>query len=240
MLEYTNSEMHYIKLLEFKKKNLGNLDDDAKHRIYEALGNYCIGKYLHGGIKYYSEAFDIINDEIKFGVRFNRKEFSEIFFTNKIEIASKIKEFKWAYDFIGKYRDRLNEEHRKDIVNLSYAIIEFESKNYLASLDYLTKITIHHPLLRFRIRNYTLQNYYELNYFEQAFLMVDAYRHLLEKDKIIEVNRKERYIIFLFFFQKLLEVKSGSLKTELDLLKKDIEAKSVGMKQWLLEKADEI
>jgi hypothetical protein len=240
MLVYTKSEMHYSKLLEFKEKHLCNLDDLGRHRIFEALGNYCIMQYQQGGINYYKEAFNLINDEIKHGVRFNRKEFSEIFFTNKVEIASKIGEFKWADDFILNYKDRLNKENREDIVNFSHSIVAFESKSYRDSLDRLSKINLQHPLLRFRIRNYTLLNYYELNYVEQAFLMLDAYRHMLEKDKKIEKNRKERYSTFLYCFQKLLEIKSGSENTEIDLLKRDIELKSVFMKHWLLEKVDEL
>jgi hypothetical protein len=239
MLSYRKEHLHYIKLLELKRDHLQLLDDHGKHRIFEALGNYCINNYQLGNIGFYNDAFNLINEEIKFGVRFNRKEFSEIFFTNKVEIASKLKEFKWAYDFIGQYKDRLNHEHRDDIVNFCFAIIEFESKNYLASLDVFSKIDLNHPLLKFRIRNYTLQNYYELNYFEQAFLMLDAYRHMLEKDKKLDVSRKERYNTFLYYFQKLLEVKSGSMNIEMDTLKKEIETKSVFMKQWLLEKTNE-
>jgi len=52
--------------------------------------------------------------------------------------------------------------------------------------------------------------------------------------------RKERYNTFLYYFQKLLEAKSGSLNTEIDLLKRDIESGSVFMKEWLLEKSNEI
>ncbi len=240
MLSYSKDEIYYLKLLDLKSKYLYALDEDGKHRIFEALGNYCIEKYQQGGLKYYSEAFYIFNDEIKSGIRFKRKEFSEIFFTNKVEIASKIKEFKWAYDFVEKYMERLNKRHREDIVNFCRAIIEFESKNYLISLDLLAKINLHHPLLRFRIRNYTMLNYYELNYLEAAYSLIDSYRHLLEKDKKIEISRKERYKTFLNFCQKLLGMKSGYKKIEKNKLKKNIEENSVFMKLWLLEKIEEL
>ena len=239
IVSYRNEPSHYNTLYELKNKHIQILDDDAKHRIFEALGNYCIKSYHQGGIKHYKDAFILIDDEIKSGVRFKRNEFSEIFFTNKIEIASKVKEYKWAYDFIVKYKNRLNEKNREDIVNFCYAIIEFESNNYLASLDHLSKINLKHPLLKFRIRNYTLLNYFELNNYEQAFLMLDAYRHMLEKDEKVETGRKERYFLFLYYYQKLLDMKSGSLNTEIELLKRDIETRSFFMKQWLLEKAGE-
>ena len=239
MVSYRNEQSYYTKLIQLKNDCLQLLDELGKHRIFESLGNYCITNYQKGDIKYYKEAFILINDEIKLGVRFYRKEFSEIFFTNKVEIASKVKEFKWADDFIVKYKDRLNKEHRDDIVNFSYAIIEFERNSYLASINRLSKINLHNPLLKFRIRNYTLLNYYELNNYEQAFLMLDAYRHMLEKDKKLERGRIERYYLFLHYYQKLLEIKSGSFTSDLELLKRDIAAKSVFMKTWLLEKADE-
>jgi hypothetical protein len=240
MLSYSKDEIYYLKLLDLKSKYLYALDEDGKHRIFEALGNYCIERYQHGGIKYYRVAFDIINDEIKFGVRFKRKVFSEIFFTNKVEISSKVNEFKWAHDFIEEYMNRLNKQNRGDIVNFSKAIIEFESKNYFASMDFLTRIKLHHPLLRYRIRNYTMLNYYELNYIESAYSLIDSYRHMLEKDKKIELNRKERYKAFIDFYRKLLVMKSGYKKFEKEMLKKNIEKNSVFMKQWLLEKIDEL
>jgi hypothetical protein len=240
MLSLRNEEIHYLRLLELKRKYLNKLDDNGKHRIFEALGNYCIKKYQQGQLSYYSEAFNIFNDEIKHGVRFSRKEFSEIFFTNKVEIASKIHEFKWAYDFICEYKDRLNYYHREDIVHFSYAIIEFEKKNYTVSLENLAKVNLYHPLLRFRIRNYTLLNYYELSYTEQAFSLIDSYKHMLLKDRKIEKSRKERYMAFLTLFHKLLEIKSGSKKIHRDFIEIEIRSKSVFMKAWLLEKAKEL
>ncbi len=240
MLSYSNEEIYYLKLLDLKSKYLHALDDDGKHRIFEALGNYCIERYQKEGIKYYREAFNIIKDEINSGVRFNRKEFSVIFFTNKVEIASKVKEFKWAYEFIDKYMDRLNNQNRTDVVNFCYAIIEFERKNYLASMDFLTSINLHHPLLRFRIRNYTMLNYYELNYLESAYSLIDSFKHMLEKEKKIEISRKKRYKAFIDFYRKLLIMKSGSKDFEKEMLKKNIEKNSVFMKQWLLEKIDEL
>jgi len=240
MVSYSKEKLYYDKLLELKNEYLQILDENGKHRIFEALGNYCILRYQQGSINYYNEAFNIINDEIKHGVRYNRKEFSEIFFTNKVEIASKVKEFEWADDFIVKYKDRLKKENREDIVNFSYAIIEFERTNFKASLIRLSKINLQQPLLRFRIRNYTLLNYYELNHTEQAFLMLDAYRHLLEKDKKVDIGRKVRYNTFLTYYQKLLEIKSGGTAADLQFIKRDIGSKPVFMKEWLLEKANEI
>lgn len=240
MLTHRKEEIYYLKLLDLKNTYLHSLDDSGKHRIFEALGNHCINNYQLGGIKYYREAFNLINDEIKNGIRFSRKEFSEIFFTNKVEIASKIKEFRWAYYFIDKYKERLNSQNRNDIVNFCYAIIEFESGNYPASLDLLAKINLHHPLLRFRIRNYTLLNYYELNYFEQAFSLVDSYKHMLAKDKKMKTSWKERYNAFLSLYQKLLETKFGSKKIDKDFVRKEIESKSAFMKEWLLEKVNQL
>jgi hypothetical protein len=239
MLAHKENDLHYFELLELKQKYLQILDDDGKHRIFEALGNYCISRYQSGGIKYYREAFNIINDEIKHGVRFNRKEFSEIFFTNKIEIASKVKEFEWARVFIEKYKDRLNSEHRRDIVNFCYAIIEFETGNYRASLNFLSKINLHHPLLRFRIRNYTLLNYYELNYIEQSYSLIDTYKHMLAKDRKLGQNRKDRYSAFVNSYNGVLDLKVNYDETEKGLLKKNVEASSVFMKHWLLEKIEE-
>lgn len=240
MLTLHKEEHHYLNLLELKSKYLKRLDDSGKHRTFEALGNYCIIQYQQGQFSYYRNAFNIFIDEIKHGVRFSRKEFSEIFFTNKVEIASKIHEFKWAYDFIGNYKDRLNKYHRDDIVHLSYAIIEFEKKNYSVSIENLAKVNLQHPMLRFRIRNYTLMNYYELSYTEQAFSLVDAYRHMLTKDRKIEKSIKERYIASLALYQKLLEIKSGKKKIDKDFIENEIRSKSVFMKAWLLEKAKEL
>jgi hypothetical protein len=62
---------------------------------------------------------------------------------------------------------------------------------------------------------------------------------MLEKDKKVEIGRKERYNTFLYYFQKLLEVKLGDRNIETDKLKNEIETKSVFMKQWLLEKINE-
>lgn len=240
MLLYKNEHPYFLNVVKLKDKYLNLCDNTDKHYIYEELDSYCIRKISEGDLSFYRTAFNLSCEEIEKGVRFNFKVFSDVFFTNKVDVASKLKEFKWAHNFIEKYKDRLSNEHRQDIVNFSYAIIEFESKKYTTSLDHLAKINLQHPLLKFRVRNYTLLNYFELGYVEQAFSMIDTYKHMLANDKKIEPGRKKRYNSFLSLYQKLMDTKSGNKDNEKGMLKREIESKSVFMKQWLLEKACEL
>ncbi len=240
MLRYKNDHTYYDNLLELKNKYINMLDSEIKEYIYESMDNYCVQKIAEGNLSFYDTLFSLSNDEIINGVRFNGPLLSDIFFMNKVEVAAKVKEFEWASDFIENYRNSLNNEDSNEIINFCFAIVDFEKKNYKTSLNLLDKINLHHPLLRFRIRNYTLLNYYELDFHEQAYLMLDAYRHMLEKDTKIEKSRKDRYNAFLSLYQKLLEIKTGNKKIDRDYFKNEIGSKAVFMKEWLLEKVNEL
>ena len=57
---------------------------------------------------------------------------------------------------------------------------------------------------------------------------------------MLEESRKERYSAFLNFYHDLLDLKLDYDEIEKNMLKKNIETRSVFMKQWLLEKIDEV
>jgi hypothetical protein len=240
MLAYKNDLSYYSALTQLKNEYLHRLDRNDKHLIFEKLDNFCVARISAGETAYYRELFNLGSDEMKNGVRYDSKIFSDIFFMNKVEVAAKLKEYGWAYSFIENYGERLNQEHKDDIINFCYAIIEFEKKDFSSSLRFLSKINLNHPLLKFRLRNYMLLTYYELNYIEPAYSLLDTYRHMLKKDKKVESKRKQRYSVFLNLYQNLLDIKSGNRQIEKERVAEDIARKSIYMKQWLMEKAGEL
>jgi len=63
---------------------------------------------------------------------------------------------------------------------------------------------------------------------------------MLAKDRKLVQNRKDRYSAFVNSCNGVLDLKVNYDETEKGLLKKNVEASSVFMKHWLLEKIDEM
>ena len=80
--------------------------------------------------------------------------------------------------------------------------------------------------------------YYELNMTEEAFYIIDTYKHYIKRnetasDLVMNTNRN-----FLEYYSKLLKLKVSSDKDDVILLLKKIESAETINKEWLINKGN--
>ncbi len=86
-----------------------------------------------------------------------------------------------------------------------------------------------------------LKIYYELGNIEQAYSLVDSYKHFLSSTKEITEIYLKRYEKFLKYYFYLLRIKSGQSKEKPAFILSKIEKEDkINNKKWLLEKAAEL
>ena len=90
------------------------------------------------------------------------------------------------------------------------------------------------------IKSWTLKNYYELEYFEQAFSLIDSYKHFLTKNKSLSDHFRERHMNFLKFSEELFKIKSRiNVKPDAGIKKHLDNTVNIVHKEWLSEKISE-
>lgn len=86
-----------------------------------------------------------------------------------------------------------------------------------------------------------LRIYYELELYDAAFSMINAFRNFLSTtDEISEVFKTQQ-INFINFYNKLLKMKADNKPNDAGFIAKEIEKRdSVASKHWLIEKAKQL
>jgi hypothetical protein len=232
---------YYYLLRDLFYKNLDMFDREEKCYVFNRMINYCV-----------QQKFDM--SFIKEGLEVNKKMLEQnaysflesdcmqiLTFRNILITCCRLKEMKWLEYFIENYIKTLSPEYRVDMENLSYASLYFGKNEFEKALESISKINHEFFVFKTDLRNLLLKIYYELNHIEQAFSLVDSYKHFLSVTKEISEEVKKVNYFFINFYLKLLKIKSGQSKEQPSYIKSKIEKEeNVGNKFWLLEKTDEL
>jgi hypothetical protein len=149
--------------------------------------------------------------------------------------------FDEVYNFINEYVPKLPPEHRENMLNFSFALLYFSVGDYEKSLGYGSKINFELFVFRYDIRILLFKVYYELNFFEEAFSLLDTHRHFIKNNKTVSDYYREMHSNFIHYYNDLLKVKLGTAKFGPGLLKKNVSlVNNIYEKSWFISKANEL
>jgi SMC interacting uncharacterized protein involved in chromosome segregation len=152
-----------------------------------------------------------------------------------------LKEFEWMEHFINTYIEKLAPEQRENMHNYSSAKLHFVKRNYTFALDYIMKVNYDLFTFKYDVKTITMQIYYELNYIEEAYNLMDTYKRFLVNNKNVSQSFREWNVNFVKFYQFLLNYKTGKNKIRLDEIEKQIkDIPNVASKNWLEDKVKEL
>jgi hypothetical protein len=222
------------------------LSHDLRFSLYNILLQHCAFRILRGFKEYGKERWELDKIALSQGIYMSiaEKYFPPPAFASIVRDASEAKQFEWAEIFINDYKTGLETNNFETAINLSYALINFNKKEYETSLEYLNKIKpVKRWEFKFAVKELTLLVFYELSMFSQAYYLLDSYRHFLigmtrnfSSDRINSRNN------FIKYYMKLLKVKEVSKKAGLPEIKSDLENKELLIfnRDWLREKINEL
>ncbi|MEO8665168.1 MAG: hypothetical protein ABI462_06705 [Ignavibacteria bacterium] len=233
----------YFQLRDTFYELLNLLDREEKCFIFSHLVNYCSQNYGSTKEDFRSEIFEVYKKMLENDCySLSENEYmQELTYRNILLSAIALKEFDWVGNFSEKYSTALQPEYRDDLKNLSYAYIHFSKKEFEKALERVSKINHEFFLFKSDLKNLMLKIYYEMEYYEQAFSMIDSYKHFLSYTNEITKSYKVLFSDFLGYYMMLLKIKCGESKELPSFIKKQIQKNSeVVNRIWLLEKAEEL
>ncbi|MEO8665376.1 MAG: hypothetical protein ABI462_07755 [Ignavibacteria bacterium] len=233
-----------VKKLIFEKINyFSNLE---KFSLLNILRNYCIDKIHDRNVKFKNEGNEI-NLKLLETVDFKKDKLDSLFgliYLGTFLYAVGVKDFEFAEKFIEKNAPLLRNENRKDIYGYVRSYLEFEKGNFETALVLLSDIDAFNMVYYTKIKNLYLKIYYEMGYYEEAFSMLDTYKHFLDNKKILKESIKENLRDSIELFYKLFKIRSQPDKysaydvkeMEEDALSKSIETENL----WILKKIKQL
>jgi tetratricopeptide (TPR) repeat protein len=236
------SDEYYSK---FKKNLLDNIhlfNANEKYELYLKLESIAIQKIERGKKEFYNDLFEIYKVLIKDKIyketpnTFMKLEmFRNIFFTGMT-----LGKIEWSEKFITDNINELSPEFRKSMLNQSMAYIYFAKKDFIKSLEYITKANFDLFVHKADVKIMMLKIYYELDMFDTAFSAVETFLKFIHKNKNLSELFKNRYVEFIKIYKTLISKKSDESSIDsTDIEHEAINSKLAVSKGWLIEKAKE-
>jgi hypothetical protein len=158
--------------------------------------------------------------------------------------ASEMNEFEWAAAFIESFRSRLEPVNYETVLNLSYALFHFNKNEFEKALIFLNNIKpVKRWEFKFAVKEVTLQVFYELSMFPQAYYLADSFRHFIASmAKNFSSERIESRNNFLKYYTALLKLKENPEKKEAGKIINELKDSNtlIFNRDWLMEKAGEL
>ncbi len=156
--------------------------------------------------------------------------------------ALQLNENDWAAEFLRKYGEQISPEYSEDIISYSFAELFFTKGQFDRSLASLSKVKLKLFRLKVPVKVLQLKLYYELNYLEEAYSLIDSFTHFLTSNKKLRKNEINSYLRFLNFYREILKTKaaSGSSRINKEFKNELISASLLPHKAWLIKKAEEL
>lgn len=231
---------HFYKFRDLFYNNIQGLDREERSEMFNFLANYCAQKFTQEFIK---EGLGVYKKMLEHDAYSNSENeyMQPLMYRNIVQFCLTLKEGDWLEIFIEKYDNVLNPDYKHAMKNLSYAYLYFMRKDFEKALVSISKINNEFSLFKTDVRNLTLKIYYELGHIEQAYSLIDSYKHFLSETKEVSEANKKVFRNYIKYFLLLLKIKSGVSREKPLFIKSNIERENnLVNKKWLMEKADEL
>ncbi|HAY35291.1 MAG TPA: hypothetical protein PK536_04180 [Ignavibacteria bacterium] len=240
------SEKYYYELKKSFIKNLKYFSYLDAYDILKSLRSYCITRMRLMKSDFIDELYivdKLLLETINFSDSSVKWYIGEIF-SEIVLLSIYSKDYKFAEEFIEKYKDHLNKDVAEFETGFTKALLNLEYGNTDKALELLSVIKPVNYSMKTLIKNIYFRAYYDLQYYEEGLSVLDAYIHFINKDKNISEDKKRISVLKYNVYIKLYKIKMSpgkysafdikNLKQELNKFYFLVE------KEWFLKKLKEL
>ena len=241
LIDYKN-ELLFENFQKLLKTSFNELSRWGKYNMYLCLENACIRLQEINENKYRKILFEIYKEQLEDKL-YNYSDSSpmaEDMFRNIVINALRLSQFLWVEKFIKEYIGTLSPNHRENMYNFSFSLLNFEKGKFDESLSFISLLKYDAFVFKFDVKVLSLMIYYELGYIEEAISMVDSFRHFILESKVISDYIKEIHINFIKFLNEIIKLSDSGDHAAVYGLKREVETSRVRNKEWLLKKINSL
>lgn len=243
---YFENDDYYAQLKSSILNNLDKFSITDKHFLFLKLSGYCILKrntVEANDLYYENELFDIykVMLEGKYYQTEANKYMPVDLYRNILVQAGKLKELRWLGEFIEEYGRLIHPRRKTDILNYSYAYLNFEQGNCEDALKWLSRIRMEEFSYHLDIRSMYIMIYYELGELDAALNAAKAFSKYLKENTMVSDDKRSGYENLCKFVIKLINYHNTSTKTDLSGLSVKLnKCKMINSKLWLESKINRL
>lgn len=241
----SNNNYFLLKINYQKKIKTLNISDRRDLLVY--LLNYAIFQYNKGELIFLNESFGLFKLGLNQALFVENSRFDENTFSNCCIVAARLGEFGWANNFINTYAQYLDEKYSKDIKTLSQAYLLFYQNNYKDLIEAISSYQFARLIDIQRAKSLLLRSYFDLflsdnSYYSLFVSYANAYEKFLRRDAFTLETKIVLYLNLIKNLRKiakLIQNKNWNTKWK-NKFKQKIIAENLILKQWLIEKLNQL
>lgn len=227
------------------KKNSDKFSKREKYYILSDFLSFCIRKHNLGDSGYMKEEMRLYKEMIsEDALRPSEDEyFNIILYRNILFLATDLDEKEWYRKNLDSMIEKLKPDLKENTRYYSIAHIEYKNNNFEKALEYISKVTYDVFVYKIDVKNMLLKIFYEMKSYDQAFSMVDTYRHFLKNSKELAGEYKHQFVNFISMYNKLLRTRSGNNGSNIDAgyLSKELDKMEIiANREWLSSKIEQL
>ncbi|MBZ0203760.1 MAG: hypothetical protein K8I03_12150 [Ignavibacteria bacterium] len=229
----------YYEIKDLLDRHKSSIHRKTLNSLLVNLFNYTKIESIKGKPHLKAENFRLLKESIESGL--HPKEgnyFPENSFITVVSTGLQHRDFEWTEMFMNKFITMLPPEKQKNAYSYCRSIFNYRKKNYGEALEGLAKISIDDFYYQLRVKNYQLRIYFETGDFESANTCIDTYRHFVSTQKYLPDHLRIRYLNFINFTHRLVNVSLGGNRNNLIEIERDlieIDPSKVENRTWLFD-----
>lgn len=231
-------ELYFDRMYRLINEHSDLFDKKEQQNIYLMFATVCNAKRKNlNDEKYQRKYFEIVKSGVAKDLYISQNRYMDVsHFIIILNTALELNKIEWAEQFHKKYIGHIFPEYRQDILLYTSGELLFSKRQYKDSMESLSKVRIKHYRLKLPVKVLTLKLYYELNRFEEAFLLIDTFTKFLASNKKLQEDDKHNYSRFTRFYREILKAKADGKKINKEFRKELGSAVLLPHKNWLVEK----
>jgi hypothetical protein len=241
---YPDKEEHFFELKSLVYENIDKFSQDEKYMIFGKLESYCIEKSRSKeNEKFARIEFELYVKSLELGCHRSSKDdpFHIVLFRNILFSGLDCKEYNWVEYFINNFADELLPEQRINLKYYSLAFLEFERKNFEASLEHLAKVEYTFLSFKIDVKVLLFKLYYELGYFDNALSVLNSTKQYINNTDDLSASFKSKYKLFTKYCNELLSIKLSKNPKDAGLILNELKKEDhIFSHLWLLKKLNEL
>lgn len=234
----TEDTYNYYVARKILTNELKNISKEVRSELYQFMIEYNIGKMNDSRQSASKEIFYLVDKKLKEGMlddRIKRDQTNSSFIDYTMNALS-LKKFKWAENFINKFGELLQGEHKDDAIFLCRAFVEYYRKNFKACKEYVVKVKKINPYYYINASKLNLQSSYELNNFEECYTVLRRLQEYIRIQKKTSEHLIEYTREFCTSYLLLLRLKENPDKKNYLNLEYDLAEGNITGRKWIERK----
>lgn len=234
------NEAHYAKLKNQLLDNGHLFKQEELKSMFVFAMNYCINQINFGKTEYLREILSLYQYALQNELLLEDGHLSQWDYKNIVTVALRVKDFKWADNFIRNYKTKLPKSDRQNAYTFNLARYDFSLKKYDEVLRQLQDVKYNDIFYQLDSKTTLLKTYYELGEWMPLYSLKDSFRIMLKRKKLISTQQKENYNNLLKLTLRLFKADVKNKSAMLAIRKEIDTTDNVADKSWLVEKMNEL